>query len=112
VATLDRDPLIVWGGLREPRGQSGLCYSDTSRARLQSTLTAAEGNLYAVALGPAGTHVSAGGTAQSVVTWQIDPDTVAASTCPRTGTPMTQDEWQQVAPGVPYDPPCPLPAVS
>jgi WD40 repeat protein len=86
--------------------------TDPAAPRLQSTLTAAEGNLYAVALAPAGAHVSAGGTAQGVVTWQIDPDAVAASTCPRTGTPMTQDEWQQVAPGVPYDPPCPLPAGS
>ena len=86
--------------------------TDPAAPILQSTLAAAEGTLYAVGLAPDGAHVSAGGSAQSVVTWQIDPNAVAASTCPRTGTPMTQDEWQQVAPGVPYDPPCPLPAAS
>ncbi|HSO03478.1 MAG TPA: WD40 repeat domain-containing protein, partial [Candidatus Limnocylindrales bacterium] len=51
--------------------------TDPAAPGLQSTLAAAEGTLYAVALAPDGAHVSSGGTAQSVVTWQTDPNAVA-----------------------------------
>lgn len=74
---------------------------------VEATLTAADGNLYAMALAPDGAQISAGGSPRTVSTWQIDVDQVAAGTCARTGTAMTEAEWQQLVPGVPFSPPCP-----
>jgi hypothetical protein len=68
---------------------------------------ALDGALYAVALTPDGRHVLAGGTGQVVAAWQTEARAAAASTCGRTGTPMSQAEWERLAPGAPYDPPCP-----
>jgi len=78
---------------------------DPAAPDLQATLSVEEA-LYAVALRRDGQHVSAGGAGAEVMTWEIDPDAVAETTCARTGTPMTEEEWGQLVPGVAYDPPC------
>lgn len=81
--------------------------ADPAAPTVQATLAAADGSMYAMALAADGAMVSAGGSPRTVATWQIDVDQVAADTCSRTGTPMTEAEWQQLVPGVPFSPPCP-----
>jgi WD40 repeat protein/transcriptional regulator with XRE-family HTH domain len=80
--------------------------AEPAAPRVRATLGAAGGSLYAVSLGADASTVSAGGSGRSVVTWQVDPDAVAETTCARTGTGMSAEEWEQLAPGVPYAPPC------
>jgi WD40 repeat protein len=81
--------------------------ADPAAPAVQATLTAAEGTMYATALTPDGARVWAAGAPPTLTSWQIDVDQVAANTCTRTGTPMTEAEWQQLVPGVPFTPPCP-----
>lgn len=81
--------------------------ADPAAPAVKATLAGPDGNMYAIALAPGGARVSASGASRTVTTWQIDVDQVAADTCAGTGTPMTDDEWQQLVPGVPFTPPCP-----
>lgn len=82
--------------------------ADPSAPTVRATLGAGEGGRYAVALSEGGRRVSAAGTGRTVVTWQTDLGAVADSTCARTGTGMSQAEWERLAPGTPYTPPCPV----
>ncbi len=86
--------------------------ADPASPQRLASLLAADSNLYSVALRLDGQRVSAGGTSHTMVTWDVDADAVAAATCARTGTAMTEAEWEQVASGVPYGAPCPAPAGS
>jgi WD40 repeat protein len=81
--------------------------ADPAAPVVEATLAAQEGNTYAVALAPDGAQVSSGGSPRTVATWQIDVEQVANDTCARTGTAMTAAEWEQLVPGIPFDPPCP-----
>lgn len=83
--------------------------SDPASPTLQATLPAAT-SLYVVRLADGGQRVLAGGSAQDVTTWQTDPEAVSGQMCAITGTPMTPAEWERVAPGAPYTPPCEVPA--
>ena len=82
--------------------------ADPAVPTLRATLGASEGTLYSVALSGGGQRVSGAGAGRTVVTWQTDPAVVADGTCARTGTGMTEAEWQRLAPGAPYVPPCPV----
>ena len=42
-----------------------------------------------------------------MITWQTDVQAVADSVCARTGTSMTQSEFEQSVEGVPFVEPCP-----
>lgn len=80
--------------------------TEPGRPTALATLAAADGGLYSIRLRAGGSRVSAAGTAGAVQTWQIDVDAVTESLCVVTGSAMTEVEWQQVAQGADYAPPC------
>ena len=82
--------------------------ADPAAPALRAALSSDGTGLYAASIQPDGRRVSAGGTGRAVSTWQVDTHDVAAEVCARTGTGMTQEEWEQVAPGLAYEPPCPV----
>ncbi len=80
--------------------------TDPAAPAVTATLGPAVGQVNSVLLGAGGTRVSSAGADRVVVTWQTGPERTAATLCQSTGTPMSQPEWEQLAPGVPYAPPC------
>lgn len=86
--------------------------TDMTNPQVSATLNAAGTPLYDVMFTPDGTTLRASGAGRAVHTWHVDVDEVASQVCQRTGTAMSQAEWEQVAPGAPYTPPCPVPAGS
>lgn len=80
---------------------------DVESPQLLATLAGDKSSQFSVVIAPNSTEVLGGGGGHTVRRWQTDVDSVAAATCQRTGTPMTQTEWDQLAPGVSYVPPCP-----
>jgi WD40 repeat protein len=102
------------GGLLAGASKDGSLWlwavADPAAPVLSATLRALPGALYAVALPTDAQQVLAGGAGQVVAAWQTDAEAAAAGICARTGTPMTQVEWEALAPGAAYDPPCPAPA--
>jgi hypothetical protein len=83
--------------------------SDPAAPDVTATLPGGGGNLYSVSLASDGSRVMAGGAGADVRTWWTDPAAAADWACSATGTPMSAAEWEQVAPGVSYTPPCPTP---
>lgn len=73
-----------------------------------ASLTAADGNITTTAFSPDGRIVYAGGPSRTVNSWASNTEAVEDSLCQRTGTSMTEEEWQRLVPGVPFTPPCPL----
>ncbi len=65
-----------------------------------------DGGVYAVAFDPAGVRVVAGGSAERLDTWSIDPEEAAARVCTWLGDPITEQEWNRYVPSVPRSSPC------
>jgi len=81
--------------------------ADLARPRPLAALSAAgRVALYSVAVSPNGRLVSAGGAPEAVYTWTLDPAAAARRICDLAGDPVTEDEWRQYLPSVPYARPC------
>ncbi len=80
--------------------------TDPRSPTVTATLGSGDGQITSVLLGSGATRVSGAGADRTVATWQTDPAAAAAAICATTGTPMSQAEWEQLAPGVGYAAPC------
>jgi WD40 repeat protein len=76
-------------------------------ALIGQPLTGALAAVYAVALSPSGGDLVAGGPGGLVRLWNLNVDDAIARICSATsGSTLTQAQWQQYVPQLPYDPPC------
>jgi WD40 repeat protein len=67
---------------------------------------ASEGQMYTLTFSPDGNLLVGAGANQLVTVWKTDPDTAISELCRHVGDPVTSAEWNDLAPGVPYRPPC------
>ena len=73
---------------------------------LTGTLTAATGDIAALAFSPSDNILVAGGSDQRLTFWHYRPYQGVDRICALEGTPITPGEWEQYVPGAPYRPPC------
>lgn len=71
-----------------------------------AALTAYADRVYDVGFGVDGAWLFAGGSARDVRIWRTEPDDVRARLCRSGGSVVTEAEWAQYLPGVPYRPLC------
>ncbi|WP_432973860.1 hypothetical protein [Dactylosporangium sp. CA-233914] len=67
-----------------------------------ATLTGPTDAVLSVAFAPDGATLAAGGHDRAVRLWNTDPEAAAAWICATAGFPLTQAEWQQYIPDLPY----------
>jgi WD40 repeat protein len=76
------------------------------RDRTSPTVLATLGNpggaVNAVAFSPDGSTLAAGSSDHAVWLWPVDPDRAASRICATAGDPITPENWQLSAPGLPY----------
>jgi hypothetical protein len=63
-------------------------------------------DLYQVLHHPSADAVLAAGAGGLAGSWSTDVTVAADMVCRTTGSPVTEVEWEQYLPGVPFDPPC------
>lgn len=95
IATADGDQTVTLWNIANP----------AVPARV-ATLTGPAGTVFAAAFSPDGTIIAAGSQDAATRLWRATPQAAAAYVCKMAGTPITQAEWSQYIPGLPYDPPC------
>jgi WD40 repeat protein len=71
-----------------------------------ATLHAVGGNVNTVTFSPNGRTLAAGGRANKLALWDVDPQAYAQRLCRDAGDPITPAEWHQYVPGTAYSPPC------
>jgi WD40 repeat protein len=71
-----------------------------------ASLTGPAGTVFADAFSPDGSTLAAGSQDGTTRLWHVTPVSAAAYTCGTAGSPITQAEWAQYLPGLPYNPPC------
>lgn len=74
--------------------------------QLYAVLRGAAGGNNAVTFDHDGQWLAAGGQNTDVHFWNTDPDQVATEICRSSGDAITEAEWDQQVPGLPYQPPC------
>lgn len=79
---------------------------DPSAPRAIAALSAGDRSMYAVHVLDGGSRVLAGGSDGTVVAWTTDAAAAATQICASMGSGITEAEWQRVAPGAPFTPPC------
>jgi WD40 repeat protein len=70
------------------------------------SLTGPSGTVFSVAFSPAGNVIAAGSQDGTTRLWLATPASAAQYVCSISGTPITQAEWAQYIPELPYSPPC------
>jgi WD40 repeat protein len=88
--------LMVWD-LRDPTHAQWFAalFSSTALTGLTALATSRDGHTVAV------------GTANATVIGDVAPERVASRICATEGAPITNQEWSQYFPDMPYQPPCP-----
>ncbi|MEV6929676.1 hypothetical protein AB0M46_35005 [Dactylosporangium sp. NPDC051485] len=71
-----------------------------------ATLTA-PGAVFTIAFNPDGRVIAAGTGDDSVSLWRVTDDGARSALCQAGSEPITQAEWQQYLPAIPYRDPCP-----
>jgi WD40 repeat protein len=78
----------------------------TPHARPYARLGSLDADLYQVLALPGSDVVLAAGSDGRAGGWSTDVEAARALVCSTTGTPVTEAEWEQFLPGVPFAPPC------
>ncbi|WP_148571212.1 helix-turn-helix domain-containing protein [Nocardioides caldifontis] len=87
-------------------GRLWLWRLDDGRAELFARLGTLGGAGYQALHHPTAEVVLAGGAEGRVSAWSTDVQAARDRVCATAGSALTQEEWEQYLPGVPYDPPC------
>ncbi len=95
LATADGDKTVALWNIANP----------AAPARLAS-LTGPAGTVFAAAFSPDGTMLAAGSQDGTTRLWHVTPASATAFVCDTAGSSITQAEWSQYIPGLPYNPPC------
>lgn len=95
LASGNTDSTISLWDMREP-----------TAATLRSTLSASTDDVFSAAFSPDGAVLAASGLDTVVRLWTLDPDRVADHICAMAGDPISQEEWERIIPGAPYQAPC------
>lgn len=80
--------------------------SDITEPSLQSVLSGADAAMHAVSYDHSGQTLVAAGQGATGHIWHADVEQVADHICDTSGDPITEGEWEQHVPGLPYTPPC------
>ncbi len=80
--------------------------TDRRHPRHLATLTGPTAYVYSVAFSKNGRTLAVGGADTTVRLFDTNPDRVADYICSTAGTPLTQTEWRNYIPDLPYNPPC------
>ncbi|RQX05922.1 hypothetical protein DLJ59_06340 [Micromonospora inaquosa] len=80
--------------------------TDPTRPEHLATLTGPDRAVLTVAIDPTTGLIAAAGEGRTVRLWATDPATAASWVCATTGVAITQDEWSQYLPELPFAPPC------
>jgi WD40 repeat protein len=95
LATADGDKTVTLWSIADP-----------SRPGSLGSLTGPSGTVFSVAFSPSGNILAAGSQDDTTRLWQATTAAAARYVCSITGSPITQAEWAQYIPGLPYNPPC------
>src|SRR5690606_8688275 len=82
--------------------------ADPRRPVRLAAIDASTKPVYSIGFSAAGSLAS-GGADGTVRIWHTDPEAVAAHLCSTVGDRISESEWQQYVPDVPYQPACPPP---
>ncbi|HLT09287.1 MAG TPA: helix-turn-helix domain-containing protein [Micromonosporaceae bacterium] len=82
--------------------------ADPRRPVRLAAIDASTKPVYSIEFSAAGSLAS-GGSDGTVRIWHTDPEAVAAHLCSTVGDRISESEWQQYVPDVPYQPACPPP---
>lgn len=80
--------------------------ADRDEPSLYATLAGADDGLHAVSFDHSGKLLVAAGQDPTGRIWQADPADAMTRVCDTAGDPITEIEWTEHAPGLPYKPPC------
>lgn len=80
--------------------------SEPGSAVLYAVLTGTDTKPQAVSFDATGNRIAIDGGAGAPEAWSLDAKQATADVCETLGTPITQAEWEQHVPGLPYSPPC------
>ena len=75
---------------------------DRTSPAVLATLGNPGGAVNAVAFSPDGSTLAAGSSDHAIWLWPVDPDQAASRICASAGDPITPENWQLSAPGLPY----------
>ncbi|GGF91808.1 hypothetical protein GCM10007304_02210 [Rhodococcoides trifolii] len=93
-AGISTDALVLWD------------VNDRSDPVPIATLTAAQARINDPAFLAGGDVVAGGGDSARIHLWRTKVDQAVDFLCGRAGSVLTEDEWNDLLPGVDYDPPC------
>jgi WD40 repeat protein len=68
-----------------------------------------EGQMYTLNFSPSADVMIGAGANHLVTAWRTDAESAVGELCRGVGDPITEAEWNDLVPGVPYQPPCPDP---
>ena len=80
--------------------------SDPRHPGLLSTLTGHSGDVYSVAFSPNGHTLATGSYDKTARLWETNIDIAAARICTITWPTVSENEWSEYLPNMPYRPPC------